>query len=382
VFRRKIFYLSGFDPRGARFYHQLFAEQAARFNAIAGRAVEVGKREKQPQNGTSWAVRDDDADAVTDYQFLGWDDLVRDHWVRSPAMLLAKTIIAYFNFVTQLDWHIVRRFPIGVRIAFFTPGVTLIVLPLLLGALCWLGAAALLGAGWGAAIALMLTTAAITIILRRIRGLWLLRFVIFNDALARDRLSAELHARSEYFTDLIAASLDEDWDEILFVTHSNGSIMAIPVMARLLAMRGGKLPDNFTFVTLGSCIGLIGNRRDSAHFHAALESVGQGDFRWVDIGSITDIICIANIDPCVSCKLPRRARLHQMSPRWFRYSDPATYAARKADRHNTHFDYLRSLDRLSPLDYIGVSSGARTIEGAIAEFHADIDLDARQAPSS
>ena len=31
AFKRKIFYLSGFDPRGARFYHQLFAEQAEAF---------------------------------------------------------------------------------------------------------------------------------------------------------------------------------------------------------------------------------------------------------------------------------------------------------------------------------------------------------------
>ena len=372
MFKRKIFYLSGFDPRGARFYHQLFAEQAARFNATAGRDVQVGKREKQPHYGTRWDIRDDDAAAVTDYQFLGWDDLVREHWVRSPATLLLKAIVAYFHFITRLDWTIVRRFPIGVRVAFFAPGVLGILLPLVMGIILWLTAATLLGLGWGAAIAVLLVIATTAIIMHRIRGLWLLRFVIFNDVLARDRLSTALEARLDVFADRIAASLDEDWDEILFVTHSNGSILAVPVIARLLALRGGSLPDNFALLTLGSCIALIGNRRDSTHFHAQLETVGQGDFRWVDIGSITDIICIANIDPCVSCKLPRRARLQQLSPRWFRYSDPATYAARKADRHNTHFDYLRSLDRLSPLDYIAISSGPRTIEQSIAAFRADI----------
>ena len=60
------------------------------------------------------------------------------------------------------------------------------------------------------------------------------------------------------------------------------------VMARLLHACGGVLPDNFSLVTLGSCIALIGNRKDSKRFHALLETVGQGDFRWLDIGSITD----------------------------------------------------------------------------------------------
>jgi hypothetical protein len=29
-FKRKVFYLGGFDPRGVRFYHQLYREQAER----------------------------------------------------------------------------------------------------------------------------------------------------------------------------------------------------------------------------------------------------------------------------------------------------------------------------------------------------------------
>lgn len=371
MFKRKIFYLSGFDPRGARFYHQLFAEQATKFNATSGRTVSVGKRERQPENGTRWEVRDAAADAVTDYQFLGWDDLVRDYWVRSPATLLIKAIIAYWHFIVRLDWTIVKRFPIGVRVAFFAPGVLGIVLPVALGVILWLAAAALFGQGWGAAVAVLLMVATIAVVMHRIRGLWLLRFIIFNDILAHDRLSPALTARLDYFADLIAASLDEDWDEILFVTHSNGSILAVPVMARLLALRGATLPENFSLVTLGSCIALIGNRKDSHHFHAQLESVGQGDFHWLDIGSITDIICIANIDPCISCAQPRRAKLTQLSPRWFKYSDPETYAARKADRHNTHFDYLRSFDRLSPLDYIAISSGGRSIAASVEAFRSD-----------
>ena len=105
------------------------------------------------------------------------------------------------------------------------------------------------------------------------------------------------------------------------------------------------------------------------HTHA----VGQGDFRWLDIGSITDGACIAGIDPCVSCAQPRRARLFQTSPRWFKYCDPATYEARRRNKYETHFDYLRTFDRISPLDYIGLSAGARPLEESIAAFKAEND---------
>lgn len=376
MFKRKIFYLGGFDPRGARFYHQMFRDEAHKFNGMAGRSVVVGRRQKRPHESTSWQIEDEAAGAVTDYEFLGWDDLVRDNWIKSPARLLLSALRSYWNFVTRLDWKIVKRFPIGVRLAFFAPGMFGIVLPVILAMLLWLGAALLFGAAIGAAVALVIAATTTIIVMQRIRGLWLLRFIIFNDVLARGRLSPALHARMDHFAEAIRASLDEDWDEILFVTHSNGSILAVPVMARLLDACGGSLPAKFTLVTLGSCIALIGNRKDSTHFHALLETMGQGDFHWLDIGSITDIICIANIDPCVSCRQPRRATLQQLSPRWFRYADPATYAARKADRHQTHFDYLRTSHRLSPLDYIAMSSGARPIRDSIAAFRLDIDTPA------
>jgi hypothetical protein len=377
AFKRKIFYLSGFDPRGARYYHQLFAEQAPLFGRVADRAVSVGKRRRQPPHSTAWTIEGRPADAtgeadtVTDYVFLGWDDVVRHHWVKNPVALIKASVAAYWNFTRLLDWPIVNRFPIGVRVAFYYPGVSAVLLPILLGLLLWFPAVALLGWLWGIAAALVIAVAVAMFIVRKIQGFWLLRFIIFNDILAGDRLPADVEQRMAEFADMVDASLDEDWDEILLVTHSNGSIMGVPMMARLLDARGGVLPDRFSFVTLGSCIALIGCRKDSHRFHGLLDRVGQGDFRWLDIGSITDGACIAGIDPCVRTEHKRTARLTQLSPRWFKYCDPATYDARRRNKYEVHFDYLRSFDRLSPLDYIGVSSGPRPLAASIAAFETE-----------
>jgi len=371
AFKRKIFYLSGFDPRGARFYHQLFAEQAALFDDRAGTDTVVGRRRKLPPQSSTWTIEERSADVRTDYVFLGWDDVVRTHWVKNPLGLLRHSLAAYWNFTRRLDWTIVRTFPAGVRFAFYYPGVSTILLPILFGLLLWLPMAAWLGWRWGLVCAAIIGVAVAAFVVRKIQGFWLLRFIIFNDTLAKNRLPADVDERMASFADRIAGSFDEGWDEILFVTHSNGSIMAVPIMARLLERNGGKLPDNFALVTLGSCIALIGNRRDSRRFHAWLETVGQGDFSWLDIGSITDGACIAGIDPCISCALPRRADLFQTSPRWFKYCDPATYEARRRNKYETHFDYLRTFDRISPLDYVGLCTGARPLRQSIEAFKAE-----------
>jgi len=371
AFKRKIFYLSGFDPRGARFYHQLYAEQASLFGRTAGREIEVGKRRRQPPHSVAWTIEDRTAGSSTDYVFLGWDDVVRAHWVKNPIGLLKRSVAAYWNFTRLLDWPIVKKFPWGVKFAFYYPGISTIFLPTLFGLLLAVPLVLLLGWAWGLGAAAIVGIAIGMFVVKKIQGFWLLRFIIFNDTLAGDRLPADVDDRMATFADQIHASFDEDWDEILFVTHSNGSIMAVPIMARLLEQCGGTLPERFSLVTLGSCIALIGNRKDSHRFHALLEHVGQADFRWVDIGSITDGACIAGIDPCISCAQPRRADLFQTSPRWFKYCDPAAYEARRRNKYETHFDYLRTFDRISPLDYLAISSGARTLAESVEAFKAE-----------
>ena len=371
AFKRKIFYLSGFDPRGARFYQQLLAEQAPLFNAMSGRRVEVGNRKKLPPHSARWTVTDTDPDAETDYVFLGWDDVVRDHWVKNPLGLLCRSAIAYIHFTARVDWRLVNQFHRGVRFAFYYPGVSTILLPLLFALALFVPAIALLGWGWGTALAILAGAGIGFWVTKKIQAFWLLRFIIFNDTLANDRLDPKIEARMREFAEMIDAALDEDWDEVLFVTHSNGSILAIPTVAHLLERRGGRLPESFSLITLGSCIPLIGARKDSHRFQALLDTVGAGDFRWLDIGSITDGACIAMIDPCISNAAPRRAALTQTSPKWFKYCDPATYQARRRNKYETHFDYLRTFDRLSPLDYIGLASGARPLAQSIAAFEAE-----------
>jgi hypothetical protein len=50
-----------------------------------------------------------------------------------------------------------------------------------------------------------------------------------------------------------------------------------------------------------------------------------------------------------------------------RVLQPAT-AARRKDKYLTHFDYLRRLDRPSPLDYLGLTCSGQPLAANIAAF--------------
>ena len=381
MFKRKVFYLGGFDPRGGRFYHQLLTEQLAAHNTEvpSGESrLTLGPRRREGAN-MGWTVTDDAGAVRTDFTFLAWDDIVRKGWIRGGLPLARAMIGTYRRFVRFGEWHRIKV-PTGSKITLAYPGLALLVMPLVIGLVLWAVAAAVLGFGLavpGRAVAALLVPAfaagfAIGIPLaRRIHALWLLRFIVFNDQLARGRHDPALDTRLAGFAALVAAAFDGEFDEVLLVTHSNGSILAMPLMAELAALRGPQLPANFALVTLGNSITLVTFRADALAFRAAVDRLAEAGFRWLDLGSMTDGAAIPLVDPWQCCRVSRPAGLIQLSPRWFRYCDPATYAARRRDKYLTHFDYLRRLDRPSPLDYLGLTCSVRPLPASIAAFEAE-----------
>lgn len=366
IFKRKVLYLGGFDPRGARFYHSLCGEQVGRLAA----PPTVSAR-RRVAGDVSWDVTATDGSFETSHEFLVWDDLVRRHWVKGPKALIISTLRAYANFSRRIDWKAARIVPRGSKITLFYPGASMFLLPILVALI--LGPVLAIVLPWPVAVVLAVGIAiAITPpVMQRLHSKWLLRFIIFNDMVARQATDPALDTRLARFTERVEKVLAEDWDEILFLTHSNGSILAMPIMADLLDRRTTPLPDHFTLVTLGSTIQLVALRRDAAAFRAILKRVAAHSFRWLDIGSPTDGACIPLVDPCNGTGVNRPPGIVQFSPRWFRYCDPANYAKRRLNKYETHFDYLRRLDTPSPLDYIGITCGDRPLAASIDAFRQD-----------
>ena len=131
-FKRKVFYLGGFDPRGVRFYHQLYRDQAARYTALTGEAVAVSARRAGPANSALWTVTNASAGVETDYEYLRWEDLIGKVWIRHPFTLAWRAARAYAGHARLMQFGRMRKLRRGPVITILYPPILAILIPLLL----------------------------------------------------------------------------------------------------------------------------------------------------------------------------------------------------------------------------------------------------------
>ena len=216
VRRRHVFFIAGFDPKSARYYHALYRSQARRQAAVSGLDVQVDKDRSEPcPVSTAWRVRATPpglADVHTTCELLQWDDIVRSHWADSAWTVLrdgARTVLFGLR-----DGAVQRMYRL------YRPPVYATLLPLVLLLLCALLAAGLgalaarllvatadappaAAAGAGAALALGLTALA-ALGVHRIQFTWLLRLVRFTHLQSLGRV-AGLEERLQAFAERIVA---------------------------------------------------------------------------------------------------------------------------------------------------------------------------------
>jgi hypothetical protein len=367
-FKRRIFYIGGFDPRGVRFYYHLLKEQVARYAAKTGEDVVVSPRRKASTVRSDWSVRNATLEVTTDYTFLRWEDIVQHAWIKNPLQLIVRGARTYRDHIRHLDFKWARALPNGPLVTMFYPPILavliplLITLPLFLIGMIWLSWwIALLG---GLAIGI----AAALPILGMIRVPWLMRFFIFNSELCAGEGSPALQDRLDAFADAMDAVIDGTEDEILLVSHSNGSIIAMLALDRLFERRGGVLPAQFAVLTYGHSIPLVAGRRDATIFRRRLANIATRDFHWVDVGSPPDGAAFHGVNPMVTVSADPKPRMDLLNPRFYRFYDTANYKTGFASKYEIHFDYLRVGDRVSPIDLPSITASRRPIAAAVAAF--------------
>ncbi|BAI98218.1 hypothetical protein Sj15T_26130 [Sphingobium sp. TA15] len=368
-FKRKLFYLGGFDPRGVRFYHQMYREQAESYARLSGEAVEVSARRSGPASSARWTVANHSAGVETDYEFLRWEDLVGKVWIRNPLLLAWRSIATYGAHARHMQFLRMRKLRPGPVITILYPPLLGVLIPLalalipalLLSLLMPFWAAALIGIGISALFSGRL--------LDKLIVPWLLRFMAYNHSVAADGPGAEMDARLDQFAARIAEEMDGPWDEVVFASHSNGTIYAMSVLRRLFELRGDRpLPANFTVLTLGQVVPVIALRKDARWYHADLKALDDKPFRLVDFSAPPDGAAYHGVHPIRLVSDRCAARVDLLSPRFHLFYDPENYHGGWSNKYEAHFDYLRVGDRLSPVDYVSLTAGRRTIDEAIAQF--------------
>jgi len=365
-FKRKVFYLGGFDPRGVRFYHQLYREQAERHAALTGDDIQVSARRAGPVASAIWTVDNEAAGVETDYEYLRWEDLIGKVWIRNPIDLALRAARAYAGHARFMQFGRMRRLRQGPVITILYPPLLALLIPLLLALVPALLLSLVLPFWVGALAGIAISAALSAKLLNKLVVPWLLRFMTYHHALAANGPGAELEARLDQFADRIAQELDGPWDEVQLVTHSAGTILGMSLMRRLLARR--PVPDHFVMLGLGQVVPVIGLRRDAQWYHADLRALADKSFRYIDISSPPDGAAYFNVNPLLLHGQSHAARVDMLSPRFHLFYRPENYHGGWSNKYEAHFDYLRVGDRLSPLDFISLTAGRRTVDEAVAAF--------------
>lgn len=375
VKRRHVFFLSGFDPKGAAHYHRLYREQAALQGAVTGTVYEVSARKTLGNGNAVWTVCSGGTETV--YEYVRWDDVVRAHWPRAGWQVLISALQVYALVLKQAGalgkiWRVANR----TLVALFYP------------AFYWLGVGLLaaLGAGlvaWlcGALMAWPFSAAGVTAglvaggvlwagwwIEQRLHTSWLLRIFRFADRHAKGRVP-ELSARWDGLAADIRQALHRpEVDEVLLVGFSVGSMGAVSAAARTVQICPG-VPQALTklsVLTLGHCIPLFALMPAAHAFRDELACVGASpEVFWLDCSSPSDWGSFALVDPVALCVADAKGAAvnprAMVSPRFHTLFDPATYADLKKDKRRMHMQYLMAGELPGAYDYFAWTAGAQTL---------------------
>jgi hypothetical protein len=382
--RRHVYFLSGFDPKGAAYYHALYRAQAKQQSEVNRIQINVGDRQRDQQGNGFWtisSVAPDGSACETTYEFSRWDDLVRQNWPRSPWRLLRDMLFAYRLMWASGEigtvWRLSRKTLVGLAYPLVVLGGGIFISVLAAAA-----TAERLGA-WGApawlagAAGLAVLTSMLWSLLKledKLNTTWLVRIFSFSGKQACGQLPA-LEARLNELGANLARKIDaSDVDEILVVGFSVGSILGVSTVARALALTDtpatahhDSARPSLSLLTLGHCIPMLGLLPQAQAFRHELGVLAQAiGVHWIDFSSPTDWGSFALVDPVTACRIavPAGSKVNPTlrSPRFHTLFTPATYARIRRNKRRMHMQYLMAGELPSEYDYFAITAGTQTLE--------------------
>ncbi|HSI49980.1 MAG TPA: hypothetical protein VLA61_17035 [Ideonella sp.] len=382
VRRRHVLYLGGFDPQGPAHYHAMYQREAAKQAAVSGYTLSVGPRQRAGALAATWALSWQGPNGEvceTDYEFLRWDDFVRQHWPKGQARLIGMTLQTTWRMLANGSlWRMLQTsWPAFLAIS--APALTVLGVVIMLGLLfaAALGAQAASASGWPALAVLVLGLPALAFAARwlqaRTQMAWLMRSATVILQQARGE-TPDLEVRLDEFAGrLHQLRCQPELDEVLVVGHSSGAMLAVSAVARALRMAkaaGLPSPSRLSLLTLGQCMPVLSYQPEATAFRAELNTLRRApELFWLDVTAPPDGCCFALHDPSGVCldgltNAPAGdlGGAKCVSPRFAQLFNPATYREVKGDKYRCHFQYLMASERVGDYDFFAITAGGSTLD--------------------
>lgn len=371
AFRRKVFYIPGFDPFPPRRYRELYRSESAAQAELSGYTIS-----QNADGAQGWSVQSsqDGRDAETQIKVLVWHDIVNQSM--QAGMLatygqLARTAWIYIS--SGALWRLagLRKGPV---LAVLYP-VGVLLLQLLAAVLIGWLVARLVGAvlPWGGAVVGLLVGWGLLRWFKSLDPKLFAHYLMHDYAFAARWHGANppaLETRMAAFADEIAAALTEDLDEVLVIGHSSGAHLGVSVLADLL--RDGRVPEDgpeLSFLSLGHVVPMMSFLPQATRLRADLAflSTAPTPF-WVDVTAPGDGCAFALCDPvAVSGVAPaRQAQPLVTSAAFTQTLSPDRWAALRWRFFRLHFQYLCAFDRPGVYDYFRITAGPETLRARYA----------------
>ncbi len=368
VKRRHVFFLSGFDPKGAAHYHRIYRMQAALQGEVTGTLYTVSDRKTMGNGNAVWSVSW--ADTETVYEYVRWDDIVRAHWPRKSWQVLISALRFYAQVfrkprVLQKIWRVAKRTLMALFYpAFYWFCVLFVTISLAFAVYLLLSVNGVSGAV-SAGVGLLVTFGLLWEgwwLEQRLHTSWLLRIFCFADQHSSGHVP-NLSAR----WDGLAAQIRQvllcpEVDEVVMVGFSVGSMGAVSVASRTVkcCLDAPQALAKLSVLTLGQCIPLFALMPAAHTFRIELACVGANrDLFWVDFSSPSDWGSFALVDPVALCAgVPSINPRVMASPRFHTLFDPATYAVLKKNKRRMHMQYLMAAQLPGGYDYFSLTAGS------------------------
>lgn len=384
AFRRRVFYIPGYDPFHPRRYRELYRKEGAAQAALSGYALTL--KPKRARGPYGWRVEAliDGKTAEVDVEVLVWSDIVKGSMGGGIAQTYWQLLQTAWTYLASGALVRLMRLRKGPVIAALYPVALLLVqlaVAAFAGWIVWQAVAwAMPGLdGRGLIVHAVLALVAATAALRGFRRLdnRLMAYYLMHDYAFSARWGGAnppaLEARMVDFRQTIATALTAEWDEVLVVGHSSGAHLAVSILADLV--RQG-LPDGhptLSFLSLGHVVPMVSFLPRADRLRADLHFLSARDeITWVDVTAPGDGCAFALCDPVAVTGVAPEGKLWPLvlSAAFTQTLRPATWKALRWRFFRLHFQYLCAFDALpgnaADYDFFRITAGTQTLRQRFA----------------
>ena len=367
VRRRHVIYVSGYDPRGAQGYFDLFRRTFERSQRLWPISLVLKPLEIDSQDFAHWHfdTRGANWQTTTYYDFLRLERFIQSDMAEPTARQIVRALTWLVDDVASGAMFRIFR-------ASWRFGLHLLCFQLLV--LAWVAVAVAVaiivgytaGAylGWPIWVAVLSSLAAMVFVILALRPLadrW--RVIQISNSWSNSRrfarglptwLDTAVEAAARR---IITVARANDADELVVVGHSSGCVIACAGMARALELDPdlGNNGPRVVLVTLGSVLPAVALHPAGERVRDMIGRLAAAPgFIWVDCQSRKDVMCFADFDPVSGVGVD--AGSNGRNPVLWRISfrdliAPKNYNRFRWNHFRVHYQYIMGAERRGPYDY-------------------------------